>query len=66
MVIGRPERRAVVEKDEDGKEQIAIRTMLTSSLTCDHRFGDGAQLNPLLRAIRNYVEDPENYVHSLR
>ena len=47
-----------VEKPAVHDGQICIRTMMTLSLTFDHRVVDGAPANRFLRALADYLEDP--------
>jgi pyruvate dehydrogenase E2 component (dihydrolipoamide acetyltransferase) len=53
LAVGAGEKRAVVEKDA-----MVIRTMMTVTLSCDHRAVDGALGSELLRAFKTYIEDP--------
>ncbi|HRX39962.1 MAG TPA: pyruvate dehydrogenase complex dihydrolipoamide acetyltransferase [Parvularculaceae bacterium] len=53
MSVGAGEERAVVR---DG--QIVIRTMMTVTLTCDHRVVDGAVGAEYLVAFKQFVEEP--------
>jgi pyruvate dehydrogenase E2 component (dihydrolipoamide acetyltransferase) len=47
-----------VEKPAVVDGQICIRTMMTLSLTFDHRIVDGAPANRFLRTLADYLEDP--------
>ncbi|GGY41808.1 pyruvate dehydrogenase complex dihydrolipoamide acetyltransferase [Parvularcula lutaonensis] len=53
MSVGAAEERAVVR---DG--QIVIRTMMTVTLTCDHRVVDGATGAEFLQKFKLFCEDP--------
>jgi pyruvate dehydrogenase E2 component (dihydrolipoamide acetyltransferase) len=53
LAVGAGEKRAVVENDT-----VAVRTMMTVTLSCDHRAVDGALGSELLRAFKSYIEDP--------
>jgi len=48
-------RRQAVEKEDGG---VAFASMLTATLSCDHRVVDGALGAELLAAFRGYVEKP--------
>ena len=39
-------------------DSIVVRTMMTVTLSCDHRAVDGALGSELLRAFKSYIEDP--------
>jgi pyruvate dehydrogenase E2 component (dihydrolipoamide acetyltransferase) len=53
MSVGAGEERAVVR---DG--QIVIRTVMTVTLTCDHRVVDGAVGAEFLAAFKGFIEEP--------
>jgi pyruvate dehydrogenase E2 component (dihydrolipoamide acetyltransferase) len=53
LAVGRGEKRAVVKAD-----QIAIATMMSCTLSCDHRVVDGALGAQLLAAFKGFIEDP--------
>jgi pyruvate dehydrogenase E2 component (dihydrolipoamide acetyltransferase) len=53
MSVGAGEERAVVR---DG--QIVVRTMMTVTLTCDHRVVDGATGARFLQKFKLFCEDP--------
>ena len=53
MSVGAGEERAVVR---DG--QIVVRTMMTVTLTCDHRVVDGAVGAAFLAAFKRFLEQP--------
>jgi pyruvate dehydrogenase E2 component (dihydrolipoyllysine-residue acetyltransferase) len=48
-------RRQAVEKEDGG---VTFASMLTATLSCDHRVVDGALGAELLAAFRGYVESP--------
>jgi pyruvate dehydrogenase E2 component (dihydrolipoamide acetyltransferase) len=48
-------RRQAVEKDDGG---VAFASMITATLSCDHRVVDGALGAKLLAAFKNFVETP--------
>lgn len=51
--VGRILKKPVVQDDE-----IVIRSMLTLSLTFDHRVVDGAPAAQFLQAVSDYIQDP--------
>ncbi len=51
--VGRILKKPVVDNDE-----IVIRSMLTLSLTFDHRVVDGAPAAEFLQTVSNYIQDP--------
>ncbi|MFZ5619112.1 MAG: pyruvate dehydrogenase complex dihydrolipoamide acetyltransferase [Pseudomonadota bacterium] len=53
MSVGAGEERAVVRGG-----QIVVRTMMTVTLTCDHRVVDGAVGAEFLAAFRRFIEEP--------
>ena len=55
LSVGAGEKRAVV----DAKGNIAARTVMTVTLTCDHRVIGGAEGAKWLQAFKRYVETPE-------
>ena len=53
MSIGAGEKRPVVKNDA-----LAIATMMSVTVTCDHRVVDGALGAAFLKAFRSFIEDP--------
>jgi pyruvate dehydrogenase E2 component (dihydrolipoamide acetyltransferase) len=53
LAVGAGEKRAVVNGD-----RVEVATMMTCTLSCDHRVVDGAVGADLLNAFRALVEDP--------
>jgi len=53
LAIGAGEEKAVVEKGE-----IKISNVMSVTLSCDHRVVDGAIGAELLKAFKNYIENP--------
>ena len=53
MSVGAGEERAVVRNGE-----IVVRTMMTVTLTCDHRVVDGAVGAEFLAAFKQFIEEP--------
>ncbi len=52
LAIGQSEKRPIVRRGE-----IAVATMLSATLSCDHRVVDGAVGAQLLAAFKNLIED---------
>ena len=55
LSVGAGEKRAVV----DAKNNIVARTVMSITLTCDHRVIGGAEGAKWLQAFKRYVETPE-------
>ena len=53
LSVGAGEKRPVVKNGE-----LAVATVMTVTLTCDHRVVDGATGAKWLQAFRGFVEDP--------
>jgi pyruvate dehydrogenase E2 component (dihydrolipoamide acetyltransferase) len=53
LAVGRGEKRAIVRGD-----QIVAATMMSCTLSCDHRVVDGALGAQLLAAFKGFIEDP--------
>jgi pyruvate dehydrogenase E2 component (dihydrolipoamide acetyltransferase) len=53
LSVGAGEKRPVVKNDA-----LAIATMVSLTLTCDHRVVDGAIGASFLKALRGFIEDP--------
>ena len=53
MSVGAGEKRPIVKNDA-----LAIATVMTVTLTCDHRVVDGAIGSQFLKAFRGFIEDP--------
>jgi len=53
LSVGAGEKRAVIKNDE-----LAVATVMTVTLTCDHRVVDGAIGSRWLTAFKGMIEDP--------
>ncbi|HXF53482.1 MAG TPA: pyruvate dehydrogenase complex dihydrolipoamide acetyltransferase [Hyphomicrobiaceae bacterium] len=53
LAVGTGEKRAVVIDDH-----VQVATIMSCTLSCDHRVVDGALGAELLNAFRNFIEDP--------
>jgi pyruvate dehydrogenase E2 component (dihydrolipoamide acetyltransferase) len=51
--VGRSEKRPIVKADK-----IVPATMMSCTLSCDHRVIDGALGAQLLTAFKGYIEEP--------
>ncbi len=58
LAVSAGEKRAVVRSDKTGGDQIAIATVMTCTLSVDHRVIDGALGAKWLAAFKRIVEDP--------
>ncbi|SFS32354.1 dihydrolipoamide acetyltransferase family protein [Halostagnicola kamekurae] len=59
LAIGEIKRKPRVVTDEDGTESIEPRSVMTLSLSFDHRLIDGAVGARFTNALMEYLEDPE-------
>lgn len=57
MGVGTIVKRAVVVKDAEGNDSIAIRSMVYLSLSYDHRLVDGADASRYLMAVKKRLEE---------
>jgi len=53
LAVGKAERRPIVKKDE-----VKVATMMSVTLSVDHRVFDGALGAELLAAFKDFIEDP--------
>jgi len=53
LAVGAGERRPIVDGDE-----VRVATIMSCTLSCDHRVVDGALGAELLNAFKNFIEDP--------
>ncbi len=53
LAVGRSDKRAIVKGDK-----IAVATMMSCTLSCDHRVLDGALGAQLLTAFKSFIEEP--------
>jgi pyruvate dehydrogenase E2 component (dihydrolipoamide acetyltransferase) len=53
LAVAASEKRAVIIDDK-----IEIRTMMTATLSCDHRVLDGADAAEIMQTLKGYVEKP--------
>lgn len=62
ICTGKIEKRAIVDT-KDG-DKIKVASMMTAVATGDHRFGDAAIFLPLVKVMRGFISDPENFDHT--
>ena len=60
ICTGKIEKRPVV----NANGEIEIRDMMTAVSTGDHRYGDAAIFINFFKAMRGYLDDPENFDHT--
>jgi pyruvate dehydrogenase E2 component (dihydrolipoamide acetyltransferase) len=53
LAVAASEKRAIVKND-----QIVIATMMTATISCDHRVLDGANSAELMQTLKGYIEKP--------
>jgi pyruvate dehydrogenase E2 component (dihydrolipoyllysine-residue acetyltransferase) len=53
LAVGAGEKRPLIVRDE-----ITVATLMTCTLSCDHRVVDGALAAELLNAFKEFIEDP--------
>ena len=53
LAVGAGERRAIVDDDD-----VKVATIMSCTLSCDHRVVDGAVGAELLNAFKRFIEDP--------
>ena len=58
VAIGAGEKKVIPGRDKDGGDKMEIATIMTATLSCDHRAVDGALGAELLAAFRALIEDP--------
>ena len=58
LSVGAGEKRPVVRVSKEGGDALAVATVMTVTLTCDHRVVDGAIGARWLQAFKGYIEDP--------
>ena len=57
--VGALQRRPVVVKNENGEEEIVIRTILPMNICFDHRALDFGEVRPFLTKMQEIFENPE-------
>jgi pyruvate dehydrogenase E2 component (dihydrolipoamide acetyltransferase) len=57
LAVAASEKRAIVKSD-----QIVIATMMTATISCDHRVLDGANSAELMQTLKGFIEKPVGLV----
>lgn len=58
LAVGKIAKTPVVETDEDGGDQIVIKSMCGLCLSYDHRIIDGAEAAKFLQKLKTYLTNP--------
>ncbi len=58
LSVGAGEKRAVVHSSKDEGDALVVATVMTVTLTCDHRVVDGAIGARFLQAFKGLIEEP--------
>lgn len=61
--VGALQRRPVVVKNENGEEEIVIRTILPMNICFDHRALDFGEVRPFLTKMQEIFENPEKILN---
>lgn len=58
LAVGKIAKTPVVVTNEEGEDEIAIRSVCALSLSYDHRIIDGAEAAKFLQKLKNYLQNP--------
>lgn len=58
LAVGKIAKTPVVVTNEDGEDQIVIKSMCALCLSYDHRIIDGAEAAKFLQKVKNYLQNP--------
>ena len=58
LAVGKIAKTPVVVTNEDGEDEIAIKSMCNLCLSYDHRIIDGAEAAKFLQKLKNYLQNP--------
>lgn len=58
LAVGKIARRPVVATNNEGEEEITIKSICSLCLSYDHRIVDGAEAAKFLKRIKDYLEEP--------
>ena len=58
LAVGKIAKTPVVVTDEDGEDQIVIKSMCALCLSYDHRIIDGAEAVKFLQKVKSYLQNP--------
>lgn len=58
LAVGKIAKTPVVVTDEEGEDQVVIKSMCALCLSYDHRIIDGAEAAKFLQKVKNYLQNP--------
>lgn len=58
LAVGKIAKTPVVVTDEEGEDQVVIRSMCALCLSYDHRIIDGAEAAQFFQKVKNYLQNP--------
>lgn len=58
LAVGKIAKTPVVVTNEEGEDEIAIKSMCALCLSYDHRIIDGAEAAKFLQKVKNYLQNP--------
>lgn len=58
LAVGKISKTPVVVTDEEGEDQVVIKSMCALCLSYDHRIIDGAEAAKFLQKVKNYLQNP--------
>lgn len=58
LAVGKIAKTPVVVTDEEGEDQVVIKSMCTLCLSYDHRIIDGAEAAKFLQKVKSYLQNP--------
>lgn len=58
LAVGKIAKTPVVVTNDEGEDEIAIKSICALSLSYDHRIIDGAEAAKFLQKLKNYLENP--------
>lgn len=58
LAVGKIAKTPVVVTDEEGEDQVVIKSMCALCLSYDHRIIDGAEAAKFLQKLKNYLQNP--------
>ena len=58
LAVGKIAKTPVVVTDEEGEDEIVIKSMCALCLSYDHRIIDGAEAAKFLQKVKNYLQNP--------
>ena len=58
LAVGKIAKTPVVVTDDEGEDQVVIKSMCALCLSYDHRIIDGAEAAKFLQKVKNYLQNP--------